>query len=383
MDSPSPNKGVRLNARLWKSSREIKDQTPEMTDKRKDGPLTSSNASKRPRSTAPSSVAVVNTSVSSGPLIQAVERSSNLQAPIIQLSGHQGEVYSCRFDGSGQIIASGSQDKSILLWNVYSENENFGIIRGHKGAVLDLSFSRDSKQIYSASSDATLGVWDVDSGVRIRKHVGHDDVVNSIDSLRRGAELIASGSDDGSVAMWDPRTKNPVQYFETDFPILAVAFGQTGSQLFSAGIDHEIKVWDIRQQSVVYTLAGHVDAITSLNVSEDAQYLVSNSMDSTVRTWDLREFAPESRALNVYQGAPSSNVEKNLLRASFSRDGKQIIAGSADRTVVIWDTAASKILYKLPGHHGSVNDARFSPLEPNVVLSGSTDGSLMLGEIRL
>ncbi|KAK9386577.1 WD40-repeat-containing domain protein [Lipomyces mesembrius] len=353
-----------------------------MSDKRKGvsdvGQLT---PAKRQRGTAATSVAVVNTSVAQGPLIQAVQRSSNLQAPIIQLSGHTGEVYACRFDNTGEIIASGSQDRTILLWNTYGANENFGVIKGHKGAVLDLAFSRDSRGLYSASSDATLGVWDVDSGVRIRKHVGHEDIVNSIDRVRRGPELLLSGSDDGSIALWDPRTKHAVEYMETDFPVLAVAFGEGGNQVFSAGIDEDIKVWDLRQRGVVYTLPGHADAVTSLNVSEDMQYLVSHSMDNTVRNWDIRPFAPESRLIKMYGGAPASDVEKNLLRASFSPDGSQIIAGSADRTVVIWDTLTGKILYKLPGHTGSVNDARFSPLELNVILSGSTDRTLMLGEL--
>ncbi|KAK7206144.1 WD repeat-containing protein [Myxozyma melibiosi] len=352
-----------------------------MSDKRKAGPGAGSVVAKRPRSTNQQSVAIVNTSPSAGPILQTVQRTSNIQAPIIQLSGHTGEVYACRFDDSGEIIASGSQDRTILLWNTYGANENFGVIKGHKGAILDLAFSRDSRQVYSASSDATLGVWDVNSGVRIRKHVGHEDIVNCIDRVRRGPELLLSGSDDGSIGLWDPRMKESVDYMETDFPILSVAFGEAGNQVFSAGIDHEIKVWDLRQKDVVYALSGHADAVTSLNVSEDMQFLVSHSMDQSVRTWDIRAFAPESRQLNVYSGATSSEIEKNLLRASFSPDGSKIIAGSADRTVMIWDTQSKKILYKLPGHTGAVNDARFSPYESNVILSASTDKTLMLGEI--
>ncbi|KAK9460826.1 WD40-repeat-containing domain protein [Lipomyces oligophaga] len=352
-----------------------------MSDKRKTGPELEGSAAKRPRAT--SSVAVVNTSVSSGPLIQQVQRSSNLQAPIIQLSGHQGEVYACRFDTSGEIIASGSQDKTILLWNTYGSNDNFGVIKGHKGAVLDLAFSRDSRSLFSASSDATLGVWDIDSGVRVRKHVGHEDIVNSVDRTRRGPELLLSGSDDGSIALWDPRVKESIEYMETDFPILSVAFGELGNQAFSAGIDHEIKVWDLRQKNVIYTLPGHTDAVTSLNVSDNMQFLVSRSMDNTVRTWDIRPFAPETRQLSIYEGAPSSDLEKNLIRASFSSDGSRIISGAADRTVVVWNVESKKILYKLPGHTGSVNDARLSPTEPNIILSSSTDRTLMLGEISI
>jgi Prp8 binding protein len=55
---------------------------------------------------------------------------------------------------------------------------------------------------------------------------------------------------------------------------------------------------------------------------------------------------------------------QNLLRCSWSLDGTKISAGSADRFVYIWDTTSRRIIYKLPGHNGSVNDVVFHPKEP-------------------
>jgi Prp8 binding protein len=56
-------------------------------------------------------------------------------------------------------------------------------------------------------------------------------------------------------------------------------------------------------------------------------------------------------------------MEKNLLRASWDPQGTKIVAGSGDRSVVIWETNSGKLLYKLPGHKGAVNDVGFSPSE--------------------
>ena len=53
-----------------------------------------------------------------------------------------------------------------------------------------------------------------------------------------------------------------------------------------------------------------------------------------------------------------------LLRCSWSHDGRKVAAGSADRFVNIWDTTSRHILYKLPGHNGSVNTVEFHPKEP-------------------
>ncbi len=55
---------------------------------------------------------------------------------------------------------------------------------------------------------------------------------------------------------------------------------------------------------------------------------------------------------------------QNLLKCAWSPDGSKVTAGSADRFVYIWDTTSRRILYKLPGHAGSVNEVDFHPTEP-------------------
>lgn len=163
-----------------------------------------------------------------------------------------------------------------------------------------------------------------------------------------------------SSQIWDPRKKVAVDLIETDYPITALASSEAGNELYSGGIDNDIKVWDLRKKAVVYTMVGHTDTITSLEVSPDSQTLLSNAMDSSVRTWDIRPFAPLDRQIKMYDGA-MSGLEKNLIRASWDPKGERIAAGSGDRTVVIWDTRTGKLLYKLPGHRGTVNDVRFHP----------------------
>jgi Prp8 binding protein len=179
--------------------------------------------------------------------------------------------------------------------------------------------------------------------------------------------------------LWDPRTKAAVAVYQDKYPICAVAFSDAGDQIYSGGLDEEIKVWDVRKRSVIYSLIGHQDTITSLAVSPDGSSLLSNSMDNTVKIWNIQPFAPTNRLVRSLEGAPHS-FEKNLHRATWSPDGQRVAAGSADRSVVIWDAGSGRIDFKLPGHTGSVNDVTFSPTEP-IIASASTDRNILLGEL--
>ncbi|KAL8900507.1 MAG: hypothetical protein Q9192_001042 [Flavoplaca navasiana] len=263
-------------------------------------------------------------------------------------------------DGRAVTVSNGNATGGALIHATYGQCDNFGVLTGHKGAVLDLQWSRDSRVLFSSSADMTVASWDLESGLRIRRHEGHEEVINCLDVSKRGEEILVSGSDDGYICIWDPRQKRSIDDMETGFPITSVALAEAGNELYSGGIDNDIKVWDMRKQSVIYTLSGHTDTVTSLQPSPDTQALLSYSHDGTARTWDIRPFAPVDRQIKSYVGAPPG-LEKNLVRASWNSKGDRIVAGSGDGTAVVWDAQSAKLLYKLPGHRGTVNDVRFAP----------------------
>ena len=68
---------------------------------------------KRPNLGNGRAVAVVSGSAANGALITSVLRTSGLQAPVMELTGHSGEVFVAKFNPEGNYIASGSMDRSI------------------------------------------------------------------------------------------------------------------------------------------------------------------------------------------------------------------------------------------------------------------------------
>jgi Prp8 binding protein len=168
-----------------------------------------------------------------------ITRVSDLEAPIMQLSGHKAEVLTVQFSPDNQIIASAGFDKQILLWNL--KCENYGLINT-LGPVLQLKFSRDSKQLYGCSSDYTCSIYDLERGEIMKRFRGHKQIVNSIALNKRGQELLVSVSDDGSTKVWDQRQSHSIKSYESNSPLTACEFERDGTIVYSAGIDSKIRV---------------------------------------------------------------------------------------------------------------------------------------------
>jgi Prp8 binding protein len=178
--------------------------------------------------------------------------------------------------------------------------------------------------------------------------------------------------------IWDIRTKSSSIIEKFRFQITSLSFSNNSEQVFIGGIDNQIKIYNLKKRQVENTLIGHTDTITGLALSNDGNYLLSNSMDGTIRCWDVRPFAQGSRCIKQFFGV-THNFEKNLLRVSWSPDDSFISAGSADRFVYIWNFATTKIERKFGGHNGSINETCFNKLS-NIISSCSSDQSVIIGE---
>ncbi|EJU06670.1 WD40 repeat-like protein [Dacryopinax primogenitus] len=352
-------------------------------------PSTSSAVTKRARQDSSGPPANNQIAISSGAdagkaLVRSVKRTSSLDAPIVSLAGaHSAEILSCRFDPTGQNVAACSADRGISLWRTYPPNTNYALLTTiHKAPVLDIQWSLTRPELFSCSADKVVAVTDLTTGTRTRRWRGHTGVVNTIDrAIAGGTELVASGSDDGYVCIWDGDEKDAVIELAVGSPVTAVCWSGDGTQLFVGGLDNVISVFDLRREQIVYSLPGHTDTIASLALSPSHNHLLSTSFDSTVIIHDIRPFSSSpTRVHRTLYGAPAGN-ENALLRGAWSRTGEGWVGvGGADRTVTIWEVDSGKVVYKLPGHKGTVMAVDFHPKEP-IVLTGSKDATMLLGEL--
>jgi len=102
-------------------------------------------------------------------------------------------------------------------------------------------------------------------------------------------------------------------------------------------------------------------------------------MDGSLMIWDIKPFCEsESRMMRCYVGA-THNFEKNLLKCCWSTDSSLISAGSADRTVNVWDVKSGDLKHRLGGHKGSVNETSISG---NLIASCSSDKTIIVGKLE-
>jgi hypothetical protein len=118
--------------------------------------------------------------------------------------------------------------------------------------------------------------------------------------------------------------------------VRSVAFSPDGRLLASGSDDGTVKLWDVATGQEVRTLSGHTDSVLSVAFSPDGRLLASGSWDKTVKLWDVgvatKDFSspPEVRTLRGAGG---------VLSLAFSPDGRLLASGSADGAVKLWNVA--------------------------------------------
>ena len=282
---------------------------------------------------------------------------------IISLDEHTAEVLSVSFSPDGTLLASGSWDGTVKLWDVATQ-QSFTTLDEHTSGVLSVSFSRDGALLASGSHDRTVRLWDVatqQSFTTLDEHTGE---VSSVSFSRDGA-LLASGSWDGTVKLWDIATQQDIATLPHRAEVLSVSFSHDGMLLASGLWDGTVELWDVATRQNIATLP-HRAGVLSVSFSRDGALLASGSHDRTVKLWDVA----------TRQNIATLPHRAGVLSVSFSRDGALLASGSADGTVKLWDVTM-RINFTTLWHTSPVSSVSFSR-DGMLLASGTGEGTVEL-----
>ncbi|MBW4680860.1 MAG: serine/threonine protein kinase [Microcoleus vaginatus WJT46-NPBG5] len=291
------------------------------------------------------------------------------------LQGHSSWVTSIAIGPNSHILASGSLDDTIKIWNLHT-GELLRTLFGHLNAVNSVAISRDGQIVASCSDDGNIKLWEISTGHLLSTLVGHLRDINSV-AISSDGQTLASGSEDRTVKLW--QLVHAVEQ-QQSYPwrnlsgrsgmIKSVAISPDGHFVASGGLDNNIHIWNLANGEVFNTLSGHFNSVNSVAISPDGKILASGSKDQTIKLWPMAAGATTPlRTLSGHAGMVNSVI--------FSPQGSTLITGSSDKTIKLWHVATGKLLGTLSGHLGAVNAVAISS-DGKTIISGSWDKTIKI-----
>ena len=300
------------------------------------------------------------------------------------LPAHAGAINDLEFSRDGHTLVSANDDGAVVLWAIDLQlGESLPSLDQRIWSLAFNPVAIDQPQLISGSEDGTIMFWDITSGQSVGQHIkGHAEHVNSV-AVSPSGKVLASGSDDQTVRLWDMSTGELLTESlngHTD-NVLSVAFSPNGKILASTSRDDSIILWDTSTfRRIGEPLTGHTDDVLEAAFSSDGKILASASWDGSIILWDVATHKAVGAPLNGHQGAivsvAASPTEQIL--ASAGRDGR----------IILWDMSIGQPIKTLfQGSPGTVWRVTFSPNGKTLASAGCAQltirGNCEHGEIRL
>lgn len=334
------------------------------------------------------------------------------------LIGHRDRINSALVSQDGQLVVSTSNDGSARVWNLQDGTEIASVLHG--GRVTGAKFSRDGKSILTLSDDNTARITEISNG-SVRSILTHDSAVTA--ALFAGdADRVLTASMDGAITLWNVANESRETALrekkkETDksYPYATNAVFTENNRLITAMSNNSVWIWDI--EAKVYTeISAHRGEIIDLQVMPEGDRFLTASTDGLVKVWSAEsgqliasvvesEGQVTSIAISadkqfLVSGFSSGNLEVarvspeyRVLRvrpnafiindAEISPSGRYLAV--ADREEIsVWDLNDNRgeglVLPPNDGakHTGEITSIAFSPLDDDVLLSGSADGTVRI-----
>ncbi|KAG2125727.1 WD40-repeat-containing domain protein [Suillus clintonianus] len=267
------------------------------------------------------------------------------------LDSDGGGICSMTLSPDETMVASGSKDGRLRLWNIRKGIMVGDPWEGHNDGVRCLDWSPNSLEIASGSQDGTIRRWNPDTGRQTATPIetGH----GWVEAVKYSPQCdkFMSGGMDCIIRVWSKDGQLLIEIKGHDYSVTSLCWSKDGAHIFSASCDHTIRKWRSNDGEELVVLLGHTNNVRSLCLLPDENDLVSASEDCTVRIWDLKT--------NQLVGDPLLH-DDGVVALAISRDRQYIVSGGLEAKVYVWSMEAA--LNRRGGDQvGSVDDTNAKP----------------------
>lgn len=311
---------------------------------------------------------------------------------LTKLEGHTAPVYAFGWSRDGKMLATGSADATVRLWEMPS-GAPLATYKGHTALVHAVTWMPDGKSLASASYDKTVRVWkapekksaagkksDEDKSAETsgttapptetkpsetkaaKKSVGKKDAKDPNDPLIQefkghtgpvtllaapsAAKLLVSGSSDKTLRIWNLASNKPTATIDIAYPVLAAAFSSDGKTLCSSGADEGLNFWNPGTGKLLKSTVktNTHSTISTLAWSPNGSLIAVGRQGHSLQLWDTQA---DKAVHTLIAMAP-------VISATWTPSGQTVSAGCQDRTVRFWSVAKGELVGHLIAEEGQV-----------------------------
>ncbi|KAG4305659.1 hypothetical protein PORY_001215 [Pneumocystis oryctolagi] len=255
---------------------------------------------------------------------------------IISIDAHSATVKGLTYTTLGHLLSC-STDKTVKLWSLNSVDP----INVYMGTNAFFCIDHHYSEPIFATSSTKIDIWDENRSSPIFSMEWGTETIQTVKFNQAETNILASAGSDRSLILYDIRTSKPLSKLITQLQTNSISFNPIEPFNFAAASDdHNCYIYDMRNlSSAKNVLKDHVSAVMDVDFSPTGQELVTAGYDRTVRIFNARE----GHSRDIYH----TKRMQRVFSAKFTSDSNYILSGSDDGNVRLWKANASSKMHIL------------------------------------
>jgi len=206
------------------------------------------------------------------------------------MKGHTNYVMCANFNPTGNLVATGSYDQSVRLWDI-EKGACLYRLSAHSDTVVSSHFNGDGTQLVTAGFDGAVRVWDVKTGKMVKNFVGDAEIPVCFAKWSPNSKFILMGCFDDTWKLLNSETGDVVRTYVghkfNDYCLFAAFSLTEGKYIISGSADHTVCVWDLSSKQLLQKIEGHKDVVVAVAAHLTENILASGALenDKTVKLW--------------------------------------------------------------------------------------------------